>query len=286
MRDPDVTAIFHGLGHGALAVVALCFGVVALHAVTAWRFAPARGALGALGNALRVWRRAAADREPGTGLLAALTSLVPPAVAAAAIGVAPASPTGNTVVVAITLPIVLAPVLGALGGGSAARARLSLDNALVRSARLGVLLTAAVLAAGTPWLPILGLCVVVALLRLHHPGIAGFKPAADTAVGDGTRLALFAGERAVVLVLVALVATSTIAFVAGIDGGAPWLRTAIAVAVGTGVARVVVAAIVAVIVVWAAIRLVERLGPLTMQGLGSRGPLLLLALAAVARAAS
>ncbi|HEY1098108.1 MAG TPA: hypothetical protein VGF99_04240, partial [Myxococcota bacterium] len=64
------------------------------------------------------------------------------------------------------------------------------------------------------------------------------------------------------------------------------LRTAIAVAVGTGVARVVVAAIVAVVVVWAAIRLVERLGPLTMQGLGSRGPLLLLALAAVARAAS
>jgi len=269
--DADTTAqLVQGLTRGFLAVVALAVGVVVLQATEAWRFTPSRGAVGALGHALRVWRRAWRDHEPGTGLLSALTSLVPAAIAAAAIVVVPHTPMGRMVIAALLLPAVAAPILGALAGGSAARARLSLDDALMRSARQGVLLAAVVVVASTAWLAAVGALVVVALMRLHHPGPPGFKPRADLAVGDGTRLAQGAGERGAILVVIALVVGSILDL----------LGTATAAPIVLLTTTPVGVVFIFVIVSWFAVRVVEWLGPLSMQGLGSRGPLLLLTLAA------
>ena len=272
--SPETTAeLLQGLTRGALATAVLAVGVVVLQAVEAWRFTPSRGALGALGHSLRAWRRAWRDHEPGTGLLSALTSLVPAAVAAAALVVVPHTPMGRTVVAALLLPAIAAPILGALAGGSAARARLSLDDALMRSARQGILLTAVVIVASTRWLAPVGVFVVVALLRLHHPGMPGFKPRADLAVGDGTRLAQGAGDRGAVLVVIALVVSGVVELLSA--------STAVPLVLLTTTSLGIVS--IFVVFGWLAVRVVEWLGPLTMQGVGSRGPLLLLASAAVIR---
>ncbi len=273
----DLTAeLVQGLWRGVGATVVLAVGVVALQAIEAWRFSPSRGALGALGHALRVWRRAWRDHEPGTGLLSALTALVPPTIAAAAVVVLPHTPLGRSVMAALLLPSIGSPILGALAGGSAARARLSLDDALMRSARQGILLVAVVVVASSGWLAPVGVFVVVGLLRMHHRGPPGFKPRADLAVGDGTRLAQGAGVRATVLVVTALVVSGLVELLATTDSAVlVWLTTS-----ALGITAIFV------VVGWCAVRTVQWLGPLSMQGVGSRGPLLLLAVAVVARLAT
>ena len=270
--------IIEGLVRGVGAVVLLVIAIAVLHALEAWRFTPSRGAIGAIGHALRAWRRAWRDPEAGTGLLAALTAIVPTTTAAAAFVVVPHTPIGRTVIAALLLPAIMAPVLGALAGGSAARARLSLDDALMRSARRGVLLTAIVVVAGTGWLAPIGGLVLISLLRLHHPGASGFKPRADSAVGDGTRLALAAGERAAILIVAALVVDTVITLLSVSASAGPS-----GLVIGALTSSIVGVVFVFFVVVWFAVRVVEWLGPLSTQGLGSRGPLLLLAVAVVVR---
>jgi hypothetical protein len=265
-----VNDVVIGLVCGAAVCAALAAGVVVLEALEGWRWSPERGALGTLGHSLRRWRRRGGDHHRGTAVLATLMAILPPFVAAAIAVLAPLSPLLPAVVCALLLPSTVAPVLAALSADSTARARLSLDDALARTARSSLLVATALVVSTSSWFAVLGPLLVVSLWRAHHPGGAGLKPSADAALGTGTELLLHAGRRATVLVVTGLVANSIASALCGPQG--MW-----------GVPTVVVAAGCAVVVLWGSLRLIEWQGPLGSQGLGSRGPLLLLALAAAVR---
>jgi hypothetical protein len=256
-----------GLVLGAAVFAAMAVGVVVLEALEGWRWSPARGALGTLGHSVRRWRRRGGDHHRATAFAAMLTAVVPPCIAAVVALLAPPSPELPAVVCALLLPSTAAPVLAALSTDSAARARLSLDDALARTARSSLLLATALLVATSWWFALVGPLLVVSLWRAHHPGGAALKPSADVALGTGTDIILQAGRRATVLVVTGLAANS----MAQALGGA------------LGVLPIVVAAACAVVVLWVAVRVIEWQGPVASQGLGSRGPLLLLALAAAIR---
>lgn len=262
-----------GVLSGAAVCAALAAGVVVLEALEGWRWTPQRGALGSLGRSLRRWRRRGGDHHRGTAVLATLMAVLPPFVAAAMAVLAPSSPLLPAVVCALLLPSTVAPVLAALSTDSTARARLSLDDALARTARSSLLLATALVVSTSSWFAILGPLIVVSLWRAHHPGGASLKPSADAALGPGTELLLHAGRRATVLVITGLAGSS---MADALCGPGPTVG-ACAIPVS------VVAAGCAVVVLWLALRLIEWQGPPHSQGLGSRGPLVLLALAAVVR---
>jgi hypothetical protein len=256
--------IVTGLLLGAAVVAAMAVGVVVLEALEGWRWSPARGALGTLGHSVRRWRRRGGDHHRTTAFFAMLTAVVPPCIAAVVGLLAPASPLLPAVVCALVLPSTAAPVLAALSADSAARARLSLDDALARTARSSLLLATALLVSTSSWFALVGPLLVVSLWRAHHPGGAALKPSAEAALGTGTDIVLQAGRRATVLVVTGLAAHS---LAQALDGA-------------VGVAPAVVAAASAVVVLWLALRVIEWQGPIASQGLGSRGPLLLLAFSA------
>ncbi len=241
-----------------------------LEALEGWRWSPERGALGTLGHSLRRWRRRGGDHQRATAVLATLMAILPPFVAAVVALLGPPSPLLPAVVCALLLPSTVAPVVAALSADSTSRARLSLDDALARTARSSLLVATAFVVSTSSWFAVLGPLFVVSLWRAHHPGGPRLKPLADAALGTGTELLLQAGRRATVLVVAGLGAHAMAVALCGPQGS--W-----------GVPTAVVSAGCAIVVLWLSLRLIEWQGPPATQGLGSRGPLLLLALAAAVR---
>ncbi len=182
-----------GLGVG---VVVMLLSIL-LHAVEAAAFEPVRGPLGALARVGRGWLHTHRDHDVSDAVIAAIIA-VGPACVAAAVLVAGADLNEGAAVLLLSAP---APVMAALAGGSSSVSRLALDDALRRMARRAVLLTAVVASSSSSVGAVITLTVVAAIMRQRFETPPGFQPRYDAALAAGTRLALEAGERCVVVVV-------------------------------------------------------------------------------------
>jgi hypothetical protein len=260
---------FEGVLTGAVAALGLLVGTVVLHVVEAWRFARGRGPLGALASVGRGWLHGRRDTDMTNALMAALTGVGLPCLAVAQAAVLGASPTSVAVATALLLGGAGVPIVAALAGGAGSEARLALDDATRRAARQA-LLVGAVLAAPGLLVGPMAFGAVVGVLRQRHEGPAGLQPRADAALGAGTRLALEAADRALLLVL-AWICAAAVVLAWPVGWMAPWRPLHIAV---------VFAAVVAV-----AFAIVEWSGPQRTVARGLVGPLVWLATSVVLQVA-
>jgi len=269
VNDVDATTlsgIVSGLATGVGAGLLVLVGSVALMALEAWRFDPARGALGAVAKVSRGWLHTARDHDLVDAVLAALVALLAPCVAAGLVASGGEHSAVTMVAVAALLPQTAAPVLAALACGPGSTSRLALDDALAEMARQAAYLSAVLVVSDSVWLGPVALVVIVSAVAQRHRAPPGFQPRFDIAVSAGTRTAIAAGERATVLVLSWLAASSLLGLV---PGSAAFGRAG----VGIGAVAVAVAAVV----------VVDAFGPRPVVGRGLRGPLAVLVTATALR---
>lgn len=262
-------AFLEGLLLGAGAALALLVGTIALHVVEAWRFSRARGPLGALASVGRGWLHARRDSDVVDALMAALTGVGLPCLAVAQAAVLGVSRTSTSLAAALLLGAAGIPIVAALAGGVGSEARLALDDATRRAVRQALLVGAVLLAPGDLQAP-MAFGAVVATLRQRHEAPGGLQPRYDTALGAGTRLALEAGDRAVLLVLAWVCAAAVVL---------AWPQ-AMALSWRPGLVALLWLAVVGV-----AFLIVEWSGPQRTAARGLAGPLLWLATSVVLRLA-
>lgn len=255
-----------GVATGVAAAAMVLVGSVALMALEAWRFDPARGALGAVAQVSRGWLHTTRDHDVVDAVLAAMVALVAPCVAAGLVASGGDHSAVMTVAVAALLPQTAAPVLAALACGPGSTSRLALDDALAETARQAAFLTAVLVVSDSVWLGPVALVVIVSAVAQRHRAPPGFQPRFDIAVSAGTRTAIAAGERATILVLSWLGSSSLLRLVPG----------------HTAFGRPVIG-LVAVVVAVAAVVVVDAFGPRPVVGRGLRGPLAVLLVATALR---
>jgi hypothetical protein len=263
-----VSGVMTGVG----AAVIVLAGSMALLAFEAWRFEPARGALGAVAQLSRGWLHTTRDHDVVDAVLAALVAVVAPCVSAALVAGGGGAESVVTLAVAALLPQTAAPILAALACGPGSTSRLALDDALAETARQAALLTAVLVVSDSRWLVPIGGVVVVSAVAQRHRAKPGFQPRFDMAVSAGTRIAIAGGERATVVVLAWLVSRVLASTLAGL---APSLSSDAAVGV--------VGMVGAVGITMAAVVVVDILGPRHVVGRGLRGPLALVIIATALR---
>jgi hypothetical protein len=263
-----VSGVMTGVG----AAVIVLAGSMALLAFEAWRFEPARGALGAVAQLSRGWLHTTRDHDVVDAVLAALVAVVAPCVSAALVAGGGGVESVVTLAVAALLPQTAAPILAALACGPGSTSRLALDDALAETARQAALLTAVLVVSDSMWLVPIGGVVVVSAVAQRHRAKPGFQPRFDMAVSAGTRIAIAGGERATVVVLAWLVSRVLASTLAGL---APSLSSDAAVGV--------VGMVGAVGITMAAVVVVDILGPRHVVGRGLRGPLALVIIATALR---
>ena len=256
---------------GLAGIGVLVVAVVVQMALEGLWLDPARGALGTLARTLWVARRPGRDADVTTSFLAALCTLVPPTVAMTLVlrgdGLTPTmSDLVAVVLLAMTVPT---PILFALAAGPEGRRRLALDDALARSARRGLYILSLACVAGTWAVGPVALAVAMGLVRQRLRQHGSLKPSSDAGLQHGARLALTLGRQALVVVVLVL----------GLRALWPLTKDLLDVSgPGWGFLYAVVCGTAAVVGV---VRGVAFVGPLRAEGLGPRGPLVLLVAAVV-----
>lgn len=267
-----VPSMVSGVMTGVGAAFLVLAGSLALLAFEAWRFEPARGALGAVAQLSRGWLHTTRDHDVVDAVLAALVAVVAPCVSAALVAGGGGAASVVTLAVAALLPQTAAPILAALACGPGSTSRLALDDALAETARQAALLTAVLVVSDSMWLVPIGVVVVVSAVAQRHRAKPGFQPRFDMAVSAGTRIAIAGGERAAVVVLAWLVGRVLAATLAGVvpSMSSPGMVSVVGMVGAVGITM-------------AAVVVVDILGPRHVVGRGLRGPLALVIIATALR---
>jgi hypothetical protein len=267
-----VPSMVSGVMTGVSAAFLVLAGSMALLAFEAWRFEPARGALGAVAQLSRGWLHTTRDHDVVDAVLAALVAVVAPCVSAALVAGGAGAASVVTLAVAALLPQTAAPILAALACGPGSTSRLALDDALAETARQAALLTAVLVVSDSMWLVPIGVVVVVSAVAQRHRAKPGFQPRFDMAVSAGTRIAIAGGERAAVVVLAWLVGRVLAATLAGVvpSMSSPGMVSVVGIVGAVGITM-------------AAVVVVDILGPRHVVGRGLRGPLALVIIATALR---
>ena len=267
-----VPSMVSGVMTGVGAAFLVLAGSMALLAFEAWRFEPARGALGAVAQLSRGWLHTTRDHDVVDAVLAALVAVVAPCVSAALVAGGGGAASVVTLAVAALLPQTAAPILAALACGPGSTSRLALDDALAETARQAALLTAVLVVSDSMWLVPIGGVVIVSAVAQRHRAKPGFQPRFDMAVSAGTRIASAGGERAAVVVLAWLVGRVLAATLAGVvpSMSSPGMVSVVGMVGAVGITM-------------AAVVVVDILGPRHVVGRGLRGPLALVIIATALR---
>jgi hypothetical protein len=267
-----VPSMVSGVMTGVGAAFLVLAGSMALLAFEAWRFEPARGALGAVAQLSRGWLHTTRDHDVVDAVLAALVAVVAPCVSAALVAGGGGAASVVTLAVAALLPQTAAPILAALACGPGSTSRLALDDALAETARQAALLTAVLVVSDSMWLVPIGGVVIVSAVAQRHRAKPGFQPRFDMAVSAGTRIAIAGGERAAVVVLAWLVGRVLAATLAGVvpSMSSPGMVSVVGMVGAVGITM-------------AAVVVVDILGPRHVVGRGLRGPLALVIIATALR---
>ena len=118
-----VPSMVSGVMTGVGAAFLVLAGSLALLAFEAWRFEPARGALGAVAQLSRGWLHTTRDHDVVDAVLAALVAVVAPCVSAALVAGGGGAASVVTLAVAALLPQTAAPILAALACGPTSRSK-------------------------------------------------------------------------------------------------------------------------------------------------------------------
>ncbi|MDP2345689.1 MAG: hypothetical protein Q8O67_32400 [Deltaproteobacteria bacterium] len=258
-------SVDEALLRGLLAAVVVVGGVFGLAALESVLLRPERGVLSTFSRArAQLMQRSQLSSDGVAGIAGLIVALLGPAVAAAFLSTSTSLSALAAAALLLTVP---APVLVTLGTANDERGRLALHDALAQLTRRALAIVAVVTATGSQSphrhvvVVVVAAFAILVLVRSRHRGAPTAQPRFDDRLAGPALVVFRVTERAVVVVVAALGAAAVF------DLSGSWLAlvvTPLAV-VGGGVV------------------MARSMGTLRGEGVG--GPLFLLMVASVGRAA-